>query len=117
MDKNVNTATIDKYVELEGVEYIDARMLFDSAQFEKIGGQRNLLKTIEGFKVVPWPYIGTLDTMPVEGTYKGDSLFSIKWDADGNIVSEKETVKAKHTIYLDAAGGFGGISITDKKKK
>lgn len=29
----------------------------------------------------------------------------------------KETVKAKHTIYLDAAGGFGGISITDKKKK
>ena len=89
VDKNVNTATIDKYVELEGVEYIDARMLFDSAQFEKIGGQRNLLKTIAGFKVVPWPYIGTLDTMPVEGTYKGDSLFSIKWDADGNIVSAK----------------------------
>ena len=25
--------------------------------------------------------------------------------------------KGKHTIYLDAGGGFGGISITDKSKK
>ena len=27
-----------------------------------------------------------------------------------------DTSKGKHTIYLDAAGGFGGISITDKTK-
>jgi predicted membrane protein len=25
--------------------------------------------------------------------------------------------KGKHTIYLDAAGGFGGITISDKPKK
>ncbi|MBQ3440883.1 hypothetical protein IJG27_01055 [Candidatus Saccharibacteria bacterium] len=36
----------------------------------------------------------------------------------GGISDErKEFTKAKHTIYLDAAGGFGGISITDKSKK
>lgn len=28
----------------------------------------------------------------------------------------KEVSKGKHTIYLDAAGGFGGITITNKKK-
>lgn len=28
-----------------------------------------------------------------------------------------DTSKGKHTIYLDAAGGFGGISITDKTKR
>ena len=27
------------------------------------------------------------------------------------------TNKGKHTIYIDAAGGFGGITITDKDEK
>ena len=28
-----------------------------------------------------------------------------------------DTGKGKYTIYLDAAGGFGGISVSDKGKK
>ena len=36
----------------------------------------------------------------------------------GGIDDERKdvTVKGKHTIYIDAAGAFGGVSINSKKK-
>lgn len=89
IDKNVNVETIDDYLGIPGVTYLDMRMIDDTAKWCDVGGDAKLSFMVKGFKIVPWPYIGTLDTMPVEGTYKGDSLFSIKWDADGNIVSAK----------------------------
>lgn len=37
----------------------------------------------------------------------------------GGVSDERksDTAKGKHTIYLDAAGGFGGVSVSDKSKK
>ena len=59
IDKNINMTTIDQYLNLPGVAYRDARMLMDPARYEEIGGHANMDMTLEGFKVVPFPYVGT----------------------------------------------------------
>lgn len=101
VDKNINMTTIDDYLNREDVAYRDVRMLFDPADYEAIGGDANLSKTIKGFKVVPYPYIATLMKLPVDGAYQGDCLFTITWDKDGNISSATPNYKESMMVLED----------------
>lgn len=87
VDKNINMETIDEFLGREDVAYRDVRMLFDPADYAAIGGEADLTRTIEGFKIVPYPYLATLSQLPVEGAYSGDCLFSVIWGEDGKVES------------------------------
>ena len=89
IDININMDTIDNYLNLDDVVYRDVRMLYDPAKFEEIGGESDLSSTIEGFKIVPFPYIATLQELPVDNAYNGQSLFDVEWSKEGNIISAK----------------------------
>jgi hypothetical protein len=71
----------------DDVAYRDVRMLFDPADYASIGGEADLTRTIEGFKIEPFPYIATLPALPVSGAYNGDCLFTVTWDESGAIAS------------------------------
>ena len=62
-------------------------MLFDPADYAAIGGEADLTRTIEGFKIVPFPYIAALPVLPVSGAYNGDCLFTVTWNESGAIAS------------------------------
>lgn len=79
LDKNVNIQTVDQYLDIPGVVKSDLRLVQDPARYEAIGGNSELSMTIDGFRVVPMPYIGTLAPLPVSGGYEGDRLFDIEW--------------------------------------
>ena len=79
IDLSINQTTIDNYLERPDVTYIDLRMFYDPADFPAIGGIKNLTQTLPGYRVVPWPFIGTLAEMPVANAYEGDTLFTIVW--------------------------------------
>jgi len=87
VDKNINQETIDEWLGRDDVAYRDVRMLFDPAEYAAIGGEADLTATIEGFKVVPYPYLGTMQSLPVANAYTGEKLFEIVWTEDGHVVS------------------------------
>ena len=60
VDKNINIETIDQWLGRPDVAYRDVRMLFDPADYAAIGGNADLSATITGFKIVPYPYLATL---------------------------------------------------------
>lgn len=121
VDKNINIDTLDNWLDRDDVVYRDVRMLFDPADYAAIGGEADLTRTIEGFKIVPYPYIATLTELPVSGAYGGDCLFAVKWDADGAIVSAEpnyeESVmvieelfpKDKAIFLMCGGGGYSGM--------
>ena len=78
IDKNINEATIDQFLGRDDVVYRDMRMLEDPAQYENLGGDRFLSGYIEGFEVVPLPYLVNVSGLPnaVGETYTGDTLFT-----------------------------------------
>lgn len=90
VDKNINMSTIDQYLGREDVAYRDVRMLFDPADYGSIGGEADLTRTINGFKVVPFPYIATLQELPVSGAYTGTTLFDVVWSENGTVASATE---------------------------
>lgn len=87
VDRNINMTTIDNYIGRDDVAYRDVRMLFDPADYAAIGGDADLTRTITGFKVVPFPYIATLQSLPVANAYEGDRLFDVVWAEDGTVQS------------------------------
>jgi len=95
VDKNINMTTIDEFLGREDVAYRDMRMLFDPADYASIGGEADLTRTITGYKIVPFPYIATLQTLPVEGAYQGKNLYSVEWNSDG-------TVKSAEAMYRES---------------
>ena len=121
VDANVNISSIDEWLDRDDVVYRDMRMLFDPADYAAIGGEADLTHTIEGFKVVPFPYIATLQSLPVEGAYAGDCLYSVVWNADGTVKSaapnyaESEMIlrelfpKDKAIFLMCGGGGYAGM--------
>lgn len=87
VDRNINMTTIDNYIGRDDVAYRDVRMLFDPADYAAIGGDADLTRTITGFKVVPFPYIATLQSLPVANAYEGERLFDVVWAEDGTVQS------------------------------
>ena len=116
VDANINMKTIDGYLDRNDAVYRDMRMLFDPADYGAIGGEADLTRTIRGFKVVPYPYIATLQTLPVDGAYEGDCLFDVEWAPDGTVASAKanygesmliltELFPQDRAIFLMCGGG------------
>ena len=116
VDKNINQQTIDEWLFRDDVAYRDVRMLFDPADYGSIGGEADLTATIKGFKVVPYPYLATMQSLPVANAYEGDKLFELVWTEDGHVKSAEplyeesmmileELFPKDKAIFLTCGGG------------
>ena len=78
IDKNINESNIDKYLGRSDAVYRDMRMLKDPAEYEKVGGDSYLSGFVNGFEVVPLPYLVNVSGLPeqVGDTYTGKTLFT-----------------------------------------
>ena len=78
IDKNINEATLDNYLGRSDTVYRDMRMLKDPGNYEAIGGDSYLSGFVEGFEVVPLPYLVNVAGLPEEvgDTYTGKTLFT-----------------------------------------
>jgi len=101
VDKNINMETIDGFLFREDVAYRDVRMLFDPADYAAIGGEADLTRTIEGFKVVPYPYLATLAQLPVDGAYSGECLFTVEWTPEGAVASARANYRESELILQE----------------
>lgn len=125
VDKNINIKTIDQWTGRDDVSYIDVRMPIDPGDYGAIGGDPVLSGTVEGFEVVPYPFLANLTGLPeaVAATqYKGPTLFTLTWDADGNIESvtanyeESEMIindlfpQNKSIFLMCGGGGYAGFT-------
>ena len=122
VDLNINMATLDEYLGRDDVVYRDVRMLFDPADYAAIGGNADLASTVEGFRIVPYPYLATLSALPVSGAYEGDTLFTLTWNEDGSIASatanyeesmlvlEDLFPKDKAIFLMCGGGGYAGMT-------
>jgi len=121
VDANINISDIDDWLDRDDVEYRDVRMLFDPADYAAVGGEADLTHSIEGFKIVPFPYLATLQALPVDGAYTGDCLFTVEWNADGTVASAKANYaesmmileelfpKDKAIFLMCGGGGYAGM--------
>lgn len=121
VDENINVTTLDNYLDIDGVTYRDMRFLEDPADYEAIGGSSLMNYTVEGFRIVPFPLIATLPPMPVEGTYTGDTLFSVTWSPEGGIQDVTPNYAQSMTIVEElfpkdgplflmcGGGGYAGL--------
>lgn len=125
VDKNINIKTIDQWVGRDDVAYIDVRMLVDPGDYGAIGGDPVLSGTVEGFEVVPYPYLANLTGLPeaVAATqYNGPTLFTLTWDSEGNIESITPNFEESEMIIKDlfpqdkaiflmcGGGGYAGFT-------
>lgn len=101
IDLNVNMDTIDNYIGRTDIVFRDMRMVHDPADYAAIGGSPNLDIVLEGFKVVPFPYVGTLQELPVEGAYDGPTLFDVAWNDDGTVASATPRYEESLTIVQE----------------
>jgi len=119
IDKNVNEETIDKYLGRNDAVYRDVRLLVDPGNYEAIGGDSYLSGFVEGFEVVPLPYLVNVTGLPeaVGGTYDGDTLFTV--DENGNYTANyKESMailealfpKDKIIFLMCGGGGYAGMT-------
>ncbi len=121
IDKNVNESTLDNYLDLKDVVYRDMRMLIDPANYASIGGDSYLSGFVEGFEVVPYPYLVNVVGLPAEvgSSYSGTTLFNV--DDKGNYSANyKESMsileslfpKDKTIILMCGGGGYAGMTKT-----
>jgi hypothetical protein len=120
-DENINQTTIDGLLGRSDTVYRDMRMILDPANYEAIGGKPALTQTIKGFKVVPFPYIATLPSIPVDGGYTGETLFAVLWNDDNTVaeavanyeesflILEDLFPKDKALFLMCGGGGYAGL--------
>ena len=117
IDKNVNESTIDKYLGRKDAVYRDVRMLEDPGNYAAIGGDSYLSGFVDGFEVVPLPYIVNVAGLPeaVGDTYKGKTLFT---NNDGKYTANYEESmdvlealfpKDKIIFLMCGGGGYSGM--------
>ena len=68
IDKNINVDTLDNYLFRDDVVYRDMRMLKEEVNYEAIGGDSYLSGFVQGFEVVPFPYLAPVEDLPEELT-------------------------------------------------
>ena len=121
IDKNINESTIDEYLGRSDSVYRDMRMLKDPGNYEAIGGDSYLSGFVEGFEVVPFPYLTNVTGLPedVGETYTGETLFT--QDESGNYVANYEESmeileaifpKDKNIFLMCGGGGYAGMTKT-----
>lgn len=117
IDKNINEATIDEHLGRDDAVYRDLRMLKDPGNYEAIGGDAYLSGYVDGFEVVPFPYIVNVEGLPeaVGDSYTGKTLFT---HSDGKYVPNyKESTailealfpKDKTIFLMCGGGGYSGM--------
>lgn len=94
-DVNVNMATLDQYLGRPDVAYRDVRHLY--ATDEAGNAVVDLATTVEGFKIVPYIKLAPMGADSVAG----DELFSLEWDADGNIVAATPNYAESELVLRD----------------
>ena len=118
IDKNINEETIDKYLNRSDSVYRDMRMLKDPGNYEAIGGDSYLSGIIEGFEVIPYPYLTEVKGLPEEvgETYKGKTLFT---EENGQYKANYEESleyleyyfpKDKYIFLICGGGGYAGMT-------
>ncbi len=118
IDKNINEATIDKYLGRSDSVYRDMRMLKDDGNYESIGGDSYLSGIVKGFEVVPFPYIAPLSGLPesVGKGYTGKTLFRV--ENDKYVANYEESLeileylfpKDKYIFLMCGGGGYAGMT-------
>ena len=119
IDKNINEKTIDNYLNRKDSVYRDMRMLKDPGNYEAIGGDSYLSGIIEGFEVIPYPYLEEVKGLPEEvgNTYQGKTLFSKNIDGTYK-ANYKESLeyleyyfpKDKYIFLICGGGGYAGMT-------
>lgn len=117
IDKNVNESTIDLYLGRSDAVYRDVRMLKDPGNYEAIGGDAYLSGFVEGFEVVPYPYLVNVSGLPeaVGKTYTGKTLFNYDGDeykanyAESMQILEDLFPKDKVIFLMCGGGGYSGM--------
>ncbi|MDR1712652.1 MAG: hypothetical protein LBR39_00620 [Coriobacteriales bacterium] len=122
IDININMTTIDNWLDRPDVACFDMRMLFDPADYAAVGGDADLSRTIRGFRIVPYPYLASLQELPVSGAYAGNKLFTLAWDEAGRIISatpnyqeslqilEDTFPRDKAIFVMCGAGGYASMT-------
>lgn len=125
IDKNINDQTIDNFLGRSDTVYRLMLMLEDTATWENKGGTRNIEYYVDGFEVVPYPYltqfpeayVAQKESENVHGLYKGKTLYSL--DEKGNYVANYEESlsileslfpKDKNIILMCGAGGYANFT-------
>lgn len=123
IDKNINEKTIDEYLNRTDTVYRDVRMLVDTATWENKGGDRYLSGYVEGFEVVPSPYLANYtedyikqkEKENVSGLYQGKTLFTFHDDGtytpnyvESMSILESIFPKDKNIFIMCGAGGYAG---------
>lgn len=117
IDKNINESTIDQYLGRADSVYRDLRMLKDPGNYEAIGGDSYLSGFVDGFEIVPYPYIINVSGLPPEvgASYEGATLFTD--DGSGNYhPNYQESLqilndlfpKDKNIFLMCGGGGYAG---------
>ena len=117
IDKNINEATIDNYLNRSDSVYIDMRMLKDPGNYEAIGGDSYLSGFVAGFEVIPYPLLVNVTDLPAEvgNTYTGNTLFTYTTDGE-YIANYEESLKIleyffpkdKYIFLMCGGGGYAG---------
>ena len=118
IDKNINESNIDEYLGRSDSVYRDMRMLEDPGNYESIGGDRFLSGYVDGFEVIPLPYIIPVTGLPdsVGETYTGTTLF---YNDNGRYIAnyeesmdiiEKIFPKDKVIFLMCGGGGYAGMT-------
>ena len=119
IDKNVNESTIDKYLGRDDSVYRDMRMLKDPGNYEAIGGDSYLSGIIDGFEVVPYPYLTEVKGLPDEvgDSYTGKTLFTQLDDGtyEANYRESMEILeyyfpRDKYIFLICGGGGYAGMT-------
>ena len=121
VDKNINEATIDKYLLRSDSVYRDMRMLKDPGNYEAVGGDSYLSGFVKGFEVISLPYLVNVEGLPEEvgKTYTGKTLFTM--DEDGNYTANYEESmeileyyfpKDKYIFLMCGGAGYAGMTKT-----
>lgn len=117
IDKNIDESTIDQYLGRDDTVYRDLRMLKDPGNYEAIGGDSYLSGFVDGFEIVPYPYIVNVIGLPdaVGASYTGATLFTD--DGTGNYtpnyaeslqILEDLFPKDKNIFLMCGGGGYAG---------
>lgn len=119
IDKNINEDTIDDYLNRSDSVYFDMRMLIDEAKYENIGGDSYLSGFVNGFEVVPYPYLVNVSGLPEEvgSSYQGITLFTQTEDGKyvANYEESKDIINAlfpkdKYIFLMCGGGGYAGMT-------
>ena len=119
IDKNINEETIDAYLGRSDSVYRDMRMLKDPGNYEAIGGDSYLSGIVEGFEVIPYPYLTQVKGLPdaVGNSYTGKTLFTENSDGTYKANYEESLAyleyyfpKDKYIFLMCGGGGYAGMT-------